>query len=136
MQLLPRIIISTSDYQRIASLLDAVDFGQYGTHEQLWTELDRADLVEPSAMPPDVVSMNSRVRFRIDGEESREMTLCYPKDVNSSGHFVSVLAPIGSALLGMRVGQEIEWRLPGGRTKKVLIEAVNYQPERAGDFSA
>ena len=96
---------------------------------------DGADVVEPEQIPPTVVTMNSTVRFSIDSSgEDFCLTLVYPKDVDGSGNTISILAPVGSALLGLSTGDEIEWPRPGGGTIKVRIVEIIYQPERAGKF--
>lgn len=79
--------------------------------------------------------MNSTIRFVIEstGEEFC-MTLVYPKDANGSGEKISILAPVGSALLGLSVGDRIEWPAPGGGLIQVRLEEILYQPERAGEF--
>lgn len=97
-------------------------------------ELDRAHVVDAKTIPKDVVTMNSRVRF-VDlytGEE-RVCTVAFPGDANLEQDKISVLAPIGTALLGYRVGDTIEWRVPSGN-KQVRIEEILYQPEAAGRF--
>lgn len=102
---------------------------------ELEAELDRADVVEPQEIPPTVVTMNSTVKFRVhSSQEEFQLTLVYPKDVDQSGGTISVLAPVGSALLGLSQGDEIEWPKPGGGTIQVRIEEILYQPERAGEF--
>ena len=102
---------------------------------ELEAELDRADVVAPQEIPPTVVTMNSTVKFRVQSsQEEFQLTLVYPKDVDQSGGTISVLAPVGSALLGLSQGDEIEWPKPGGGKIKVRIEEILYQPERAGEF--
>ena len=85
-------------------------------------------------MPPNVVTMNSTVRFAMLSGEEFEMTLVYPKDMDSSGKTVSILAPVGSALLGLAQGSEIEWPNPSGGVTTVRVKEVTYQPERAGTY--
>ena len=101
----------------------------------LEAELARAEIVEPEAIPPNVVTMNSTVRFTIAeaGEEFR-LTLVYPKDVGGEHERISVLAPVGSALLGLSVGDELEWPRPGGGKSTVRVIDVLYQPERSGEL--
>ena len=86
-------------------------------------------------MPDDVITMNSTARFRDEttGDE-RELTLVYPRDVDGSADKLSILAPVGSALLGLRVGHRIEWPLPGGRTTALQVLSIRYQPEAAGEL--
>ncbi len=130
----PRIIVSTLDVQRIETLLEKQD----QTHpvvELLWEELERAETLEPDAIPPTVVTMRSTVRFLAtrSGKEM-ELTLCYPQDIDGSPGKVSILAPVGSALLGLSVGQEIDWPTPGGASERYRIVEITYQPERAGEL--
>lgn len=130
----PKLIISTLDAERLERLLETLPAQSSQIGEQLEEELTRADIVEPRAVPPTVVTMNSTVRFKVESSsEEFRMTLVYPKDVDGSSDKVSILAPVGSALLGLSEGDSIEWPRPGG-VLKVRIEEVTYQPERAGDY--
>ena len=131
----PEIIISTLDADRLETLLDSLPAGAFPGKAELESELARADIVAPEKMPPNVVSMNSTVRFKVltSGEEFR-LTLVYPKEMDASGSKISVLAPVGSALLGLSQGDHIEWPKPGGGQLSVSIEEIIYQPERSGDY--
>tara|TARA_R110001583_G_scaffold39370_1_gene126134 strand:+ start:6829 stop:7158 length:330 start_codon:yes stop_codon:yes gene_type:complete len=103
---------------------------------ELEEELARANIVEPTEVPPTIVTMNSTVKFTV--ESSRDefmMTLVYPKDLDLSGDKISILAPVGSALLGLSQGDEIEWPKPGGGLIKIKIKEIFYQPERAGEYN-
>ena len=92
-------------------------------------------VVDPDDVPRDLVTMNSTVIFFVESTQNEfELTLVYPKDVDPSGKTISVLAPVGSALLGLSQDDEIEWPKPGGGLLKVKIKEVVYQPERAGDL--
>ncbi|CDZ95509.1 MULTISPECIES: nucleoside diphosphate kinase regulator [Pseudomonadaceae] len=128
----PSIIITKLDLQRLERLLDSLD--DYGpAAEALEQELSRAQVVERSELPAGVVSMNSRVHCRDEGtNKDYHLTLVYPQDAGKEGT-VSVLAPVGSALLGMTVGQHIDWPTPGGKVLKLTLLEVEYQPEAAGD---
>jgi regulator of nucleoside diphosphate kinase len=97
-------------------------------------ELSRARVVPSKDIPEDVITMNSRVRL-IDLDSGEEMTysLVFPGDANVDENKISVLAPIGTALIGYSVGDMIEWKVPGG-LKKLKVEEILYQPERAGDY--
>lgn len=133
--MLPAITVSTLDFKRIESVLDALPPAFEEARDKLFAELDRADLVEPVAVPPTLVTMNSRVRFTILATGvTMVKTLVYPKDQAANGNNVSILTPLGSALLGLSVGQEIEWQIDTQRTMRVRIDTIEYQPERAGDF--
>ena len=133
--MLPAINVSTLYFKRIESVLDALPPAFEEVRDKLFAELDRADLVEPLAVPPTLVTMNSRVRFTILATgATMAKTLVYPKDQAANGNNVSILTPLGSALLGLSVGQEIEWQIDAQRTMRVRIDTIEYQPERAGDF--
>ena len=133
--MLPGITVSTLDFKRIESVLDTLPPAFEEVRDKLFAELDRADLVEPLAVPPTLVTMNSRVRFTILATGATMVkTLVYPKDQAANGNNVSILTPLGSALLGLSVGQEIEWQIDSQRTMRVRIDTIEYQPERAGDF--
>jgi regulator of nucleoside diphosphate kinase len=95
-------------------------------------ELERAVVVPPEAVPPSVVTLNSRVRLRdLDTGQKGEYTLVLPGGADFREGRVSVLAPVGTALLGQQEGDVVEWIVPAGR-KRFRIEAVLYQPEAAG----
>src|SRR5690606_2867155 len=106
----PRIIVSSLDAERLEDLIDSLHGTAIPGKDQLAAELERADVVDPKDVPPTVVTMNSTVRFKVENSgEEFQLTLVYPKDVDSSGGSISVLAPVGSALLGLSQGEEIEW---------------------------
>ncbi|MBM7063268.1 nucleoside diphosphate kinase regulator [Pseudomonas sp. UL073] len=129
----PPIIITRLDLQRLERLLDGLEEFGPGA-EALEQELARAQVVGLDEVPAGVVTMNSRVHCRDDhsGKEYH-LTLVYPDDVGGEGK-VSILAPVGSALLGLTVGQQIDWPLPNGKTIQLTLLAVEYQPEAAGEY--
>lgn len=129
----PPILVTHHDRERLERMLERAD-QESPTVEALVDELDRANTVDPRDVPATVVTMNSRVRFRerLSGKE-RELTLVFPQDAGGEG-CVSILTPIGCALLGLSVGQVIDWKGPTGRTLELEILAVEFQPEAAGDF--
>ena len=126
----PQIVITSADLERLDRLLDSVSLSHTPGLDALRRELDRAEVVEPHEIPPNVITMNSMARFvdEVSGREY-ELTLVYPDDTHLTHGTVSVLAPVGSALLGLSVGQSIEWPLPGGRTMTLRVLEVTYQPE-------
>ena len=132
----PHIILTKLDSDRLEALLDSLPDQASATKEHLQMELVRAQIVESKDVPPDVVTMNSTVTFRIENT-GREFSLklVYPKDADGSPDKVSVLAPVDSALLGIREGQTIMWPMPGGVSHNVLVVKVNDQPERSGNYS-
>lgn len=132
----PKILITSRDMDRLDALLAALPEHGIPGRAELESELARAEVVAPDAMSGNVVTMNSTVRFRVEGSrEEFRLTLVYPKDMDASGTTISVLAPVGSALLGLAEGDEIEWPKPGGGSLKVRIEEVLEQPERSGDYT-
>jgi regulator of nucleoside diphosphate kinase len=133
---LPQITVSTLDLARLNALLASPAARAQADLDDLRKELDRAQVVEPEAMPPNVATMNSTIRFAIEpsGKEF-ELTLSYPEDVRGQPDRISILAPVGSALLGLSVGQEIEWPVPGGKIVRVRVIDVSYQPERSGELT-
>jgi regulator of nucleoside diphosphate kinase len=135
MKLRPEITISSLDLERLYTLIESFPASGFAGKDDLEAELGRANVVEPTDVPPTLVTMNSTVKFSVESTKNEfELTLVYPKDVDASGHTISVLAPVGSALLGQSQGDEIEWPKPGGGLLKVKIKEVIYQPERAGEF--
>lgn len=131
----PKIVLSSQDLDRLEDLLDSLPADAFPGKDILQAELDRAEVIEPQQIPPTVVTMNSTVRFAIEssGEEFC-LTLVYPKDIDGTADRISILAPVGSALLGLSTGDSIEWPRPGGGMIRVRIVEIVYQPERAGDF--
>jgi len=131
----PQIIISSLDAARLEKVLDLLGDELFPSWADLQTELDRAKIVKPEDIPPDVVTMNSTVLFRIEpsGKEFA-LTLVYPSENDLSANKISILAPVGSALLGLREGDRISWPKPGGGLLQVCVLKIVYQPERSGDF--
>lgn len=130
----PPLIISSFDLERIEQLLASNAYRNLPGIDALQNELGRATVVAPEEIPPGVITMNSAVRF-VDEISNTEygMTLAYPAPSNPPDA-VSILAPVGSALLGLSVGQSISWQGPGGRPLKLRILDVTYQPEANGEF--
>ncbi|MBZ0131655.1 MAG: nucleoside diphosphate kinase regulator [Rhodocyclaceae bacterium] len=130
----PGIILTSQDLNRLEALLNTLSAAAFPGKTELRAELDRAEVVEPQDVPSDVVTMNSKVRFALESGEEFSLTLVYPHDMDGSAERISILAPVGSALLGLSVGEHIEWPRPGGGMMKVRLVEVIYQPERAGEF--
>jgi regulator of nucleoside diphosphate kinase len=96
--------------------------------------LERSRVVEPARVPKEVVTMNSKVRVRdLKADEAETYTLVYPDNADINDGKLSVLAPLGTALLGARVGQVVEFLAPGG-TRRLNVEKILYQPEASGDL--
>lgn len=131
----PEITISSLDADRLYDLIEKSPESSNAVKNALEAELDRANIVEPKDIPTTIVTMNSTVKFAVtSSDEEFMLTLVYPKDLDASGLKISILAPVGSALLGLSQGDEIEWPKPGGGVIKVKITEVTYQPERAGEL--
>ena len=131
----PSITISSLDADRLETLIDSLPDGAFPGRDALEAELARAEIVEPKDVPPTVVTMNSTVHFEVESSsESFCLTLVYPKDVDDSGKTISILAPVGSTLLGLSQGDSIAWPKPGSGELRVRIKEVTYQPERAGEY--
>jgi regulator of nucleoside diphosphate kinase len=131
----PEIIISSLDADRLYDLIESLPNSGLVGVDELEKELARASIVEPSEVPPTIVTMNSTVKFSVESSKDEFLlTLVYPKDIDSSGQKISILAPVGSALLGLSQGDNIEWPKPGGGIIKVIIKEITYQPEREGEL--
>ena len=130
------ISMTASDLSRLRDVLKArMSVGRDRDHvDSLEHELDRAHVVDPSAIPHDVVTMNSQVRIEdVDTGLETVYTLVFPSEASIPEKKISILAPIGTALLGSRVGTTVDWPVPAGR-RTVRIKDVLYQPEAAGDY--
>jgi regulator of nucleoside diphosphate kinase len=127
-----QILVTDQDYGRLLELVDQHDSP---TSSALEDELSRARIVPQREIPEGVVTMNSDVVYE-DGASGvrRTVRLVYPRDADAALGRVSVMAPIGAALLGLRVGQEIDWEVPGGARRVRVVEVI-YQPEAAGDLA-
>jgi regulator of nucleoside diphosphate kinase len=131
------IFITSFDLKRLQNLLSDMD-GSVDVMEDnlegLKKELSRAVQVAPKEVPPDVITMNSTVRLEdCDTGESMVYTLVFPQESRIEENKISVLAPIGTAMLGYRVGDVFEWNVPAGK-RRIRIREVLYQPEAWGDF--
>ncbi|MBB1200207.1 nucleoside diphosphate kinase regulator [Enterobacteriaceae bacterium 89] len=131
----PAIIINEFDAERIDKLLERPEWANSPVASALNDELDRAQMCAPQKMPNNVVSMNSQVRFRdLSNGEERVRTLVFPTAMTDSATQLSVLAPVGAALLGLTVGATIHWTLPNGTSTNLEVLELIYQPEAAGEF--
>ena len=131
----PSIILTRLDVQRLEQLIDRLGDESPGA-EALHAELDRAeDVVGHDEVPAGVVTMNSSVHCREQGSgKDYHLTLVYPKHANADEGKISIMAPVGSALLGLQVGQHIDWPAPGGKTLKLELLSVEGQPKDGGAF--
>lgn len=131
---MPAIKITSSDYDRLDSLLARPQYRHLPAAEALRQELERAEVVEPEQMPAGVITMHSTARcVAVDEGREYELTLVYPTEADGTAGRVSILAPVGTAMIGLSVGQEIDWPGPGGKVLRLRVLEVTYQPEAAGD---
>ncbi len=127
------IRLSQSDHERLRLLLSreaAAERGRVPPHP-LWAELLRAEILAPDQIPADVVTMDSRIRVQdLDSKEVDEYVLTFPARADSGQHRLSVLAPIGTAILGYAEGDELAWETPGG-IRRIRILRVQQSRETA-----
>jgi len=127
------IYITDADMKRLRPLVEELKNSRDDLR-MLQQELVRARVIAPEEVPADVVTMNSKVRVRdMAMNEVTTYTLVFPDQANIEQHKISVVAPIGTAMLGQQVGDEFEWQVPAGPVR-LRVEEVLYQPEAAGHF--
>lgn len=131
------IQVTSFDMDRLFAMIEQLrknGFPEQNNLARLEDELARSDEVDSEQIAADVVTMNSRVLLR-DEASGHEMqcTLVFPVDADASTNRISVVAPLGTAILGYRVGDVIDWNMPGG-VRQYKILKIDYQPEAAGDF--
>lgn len=132
-----QIFVTTNDLKRLDELLSvagAFNYRDRNDLKSLNSELGRAKIVDSRDVPPTVVTMNTRLRLLdLDDGSQTEVTLVFPAQANIDEGKISVLSPIGTALLGYAKGDKIEWMVPAG-ARRIQIEDILYQPESAGDI--
>jgi regulator of nucleoside diphosphate kinase len=131
------IFVTEHDLQRLRGLVKSSreSLGKKDRSlEELENELNRAHVVTPQEIPSDVVTMNSEVHLRdMNTGEETVYRIVFPHEADIDKGYVSILAPIGMALLGYSVGEIIEWKVPAGRAKW-KVERILYQPEASGHY--
>jgi regulator of nucleoside diphosphate kinase len=131
------LIVNRLDYARIKKCInDAKQFKSISNSEaeKLMNELDAAKIVEPEAVPSDVVTMNSIVKLSfLNNDKQVQFQIVYPNQANLKENKISIFSPIATALIGYKVKDEIEWIVPAGLTR-IRIDEIIYQPEAAGDY--
>lgn len=129
-----QIYITENDKAKLKELIDNALFDGKADKSfgELSNEIKNAQIVDISELPENVITMNSKVLILLNGNEE-EITLVYPQEADLIENRISVLSPIGIALLGYREGDTIEWTVPSG-TMKIDIKKILYQPEAAGDL--
>ncbi len=131
------IIVTRQDFDRLTALIREARRTRSEDRENLdalQKELDQAEIVGSDQIPPDVITMNSTASVRTEGGgRGQRWTVVYPEEADFDEGRISVLAPLGTALLGYRAGDTIEWDVPAGR-RRYHITKVMHQPEAAGEF--
>jgi regulator of nucleoside diphosphate kinase len=121
------------DYARLTRLALRSDPGRTGAIHDL---LENSDLVASTAVPGSVVTMYTQVLVQdVTGAQPSKVTLCYPDDADPAQGFISVLAPLGASLLGLRVGDVAHWHSPLGEERATRILEILFQPEASGDYT-
>ncbi len=132
------ITLTEHDYNRLKLLLADLyrqSRGMQAGAETLEEILDLASVVQPRQVPANVVTMNSRVLFEdVHTGEKGTVTIVYPTEVDVSTRRISILSPVGAALIGEAEGAEVEMPVPHGQTRRIRILDVVYQPEAEGEF--
>lgn len=134
----PPILINRLDaerLQRLQRLIDDASEKDMAVAELLEAELTRGEVVDPADVPDNVVSMNSQIQFT-DMERNRQMirTLVYPHAMDSVEDAISVMAPIGAGLIGLKIGDVADWPLPNNGKARLRIDAIFWQPEREKQY--
>lgn len=130
----PDIIISSLDSWRIYRLLDEIPEDSFTGRDELIYELSRGRVVGPPEIPPYVVTMNCVLRITILAPKRREMelTLVYPDNADEESNRISIFTTLGSSLIGLSEGDEIDWPTPDGGMMTVRVDKILFQPEREG----
>src|ERR1044072_728032 len=131
------IYITEPDYNRLSALIEKKRESNGIDREylnKLEAELDRAEIVDPKDIPANVITMRSTVRLKdlVTGDENT-YSLVFPTEADFSQGKISILAPIGTAILGYKRGDTIEWTVPSG-LRRLKVDEIIYQPEAAGDY--
>lgn len=125
----PSIIVSSHDMDRLDAMLESPAVSQTPAGIALAEELNRATVVAPDQVPEGTVMMHSRVECEDELQnEKHVLTLVYPREADVEQGKVSILAPVGTALLGLSIGQTMDWVAPGGRKLRLRVTAVHHQP--------
>ena len=128
----PAIVVSSHDLARLEAMLESPVHRHNPVAGPLATELYRARIVDPADVPPGTVTMHATVHCQDElSGETHSLTLVYPHEADVGQGRVSVLAPVGCALLGLTIGQSIDWTGPGGRPLRLRVMAVHGTPEQA-----
>lgn len=132
---LPRIVVGDEEHERLSALAASIASRQPELAEELLAEMERARVVKSAKVPADVVRMNSEVEFETDDGQRRRVTLVYPGEADISSGRVSILTPIGTALIGLSTGQSFTWTARDGREQRLTVRSVGTPAAPAGEGS-
>ncbi|MHB2264521.1 nucleoside diphosphate kinase regulator [Aliihoeflea sp. PC F10.4] len=121
----PAITLTRTDHDRLSRLAESAPAHNADIAEQLFQELDRARVVADERIAASVVRMGSRLRFSSDAGADRTVTIVFPGEADIAAGKISILTPIGAALIGLSSGQSIEWTARDGRTHRLRVECVD-----------
>ena len=132
------IYITKHDLQRLRKLLNDISkevYGKESSIQELTNEMNRAHVVSPKEIPENVITMNSRVFLReVESGKDMKLWLVFPDKVDAVKNPVSILSPLGTAMIGYKIGVVFSWESPDG-LKQMEVLDILYQPERVGNFS-
>ena len=131
---MPERVFTQLDYVRLTRLITRGAGVSPDAARAAEEALASGELVASPQVPPTVVTMYSQVLVQPEGAEPRKLTLCYPQDAEPAAGFVSVLSPVGIALLGLKVGHVARWTTPDGQAHSARIADMLFQPEATGDY--
>lgn len=135
--IMKKVTLTKNDYTRIyKAITDAKNSKTINSNEaeKLLSELSKAEIVPSEKIDKDVVTMNSEVKLFFENtQKEQSFKIVYPQDANLKENKISIFSPIATALIGYKIGDEIEWIVPSGMTKIKIVDLI-YQPEAAGDF--
>ncbi|TGL48159.1 nucleoside diphosphate kinase regulator [Leptospira kemamanensis] len=131
-----KILVTHFDYIRLKQMVSeySKENKTDANLDDLLGEIERAQKVDSNQIPPNVVTMNSKIEIKnLDEIDFQEFQLVFPEDANTEGNQISILAPIATACLGYKVGDVIDWKVPRG-VFQFQITGIKYQPEANGDY--
>jgi regulator of nucleoside diphosphate kinase len=127
----PAITVTRTDHERLSRLAESIAEQNPTVADTLFAELDRARIVADAKIGSSVVRMGSSLRFTTDGGEDRSVTLVFPGEADIAEGRISILTPIGAALIGLSAGQSIDWTARDGRTHRLTVEHVGTSHAKA-----
>jgi len=125
----PSIAIARSEHERLTKIAESLSSRTPEVSEELLAELERAHVVDDARLPEGVVRMGSSLRYTSDLGEDRSVTLVYPGEADISQGRISIMTPIGAALIGLSAGQSIDWTTRDGRVHRLTVQEVSQSEE-------